>query len=499
MKWSIRRVGDSVIQRRRLTPPLAALAVVASFVVPCAGLTVAATTLQAGADTTTPYPLGTPNSSEPSGMAPPSASALSGYSPTYVQDFSGSTLPGEWTPFNGSPSGDPGGEWLPSQVTVGGGILQLTTQQSGSTWLSGGVSLGTLPQLYGAYFVRSRMTGPGPTQVELLWPTSGWPPEVDFDETYGDTALSQATDHYDSNNDTIHLNLTSIGSTPLDMTQWHTWGVVWTPTSLIYTVDGQEWGSVTTANAADAIPNVPMTLNIQQQTWCSAGWACPTAGTVSSTQVDWVEIYAPGTSTTTTTSPPPTTTTTTPPTTTTTKPPTTTTTKPPTTTTTKPPTTTTTAPSTTTTTQPTSTTTTTTPPTTTTTTHPTTTTTLPSVPASSDLAQSVAVSPFAENSANLSTPLKDQVVALARKIKSDHCHTVLLVGMAGRVTTTKKRLAVSRARADAVAGLLRTQLKDIHAKGVTISAFAQYSFNGATLGKALTSKLKTASVVALIH
>lgn len=72
------------------------------------------------------------------------------------------------------------------------------------------------------------------------------------------------------------------------------------------------------------------------------------------------------------------------------------------------------------------------------------------------------------------------------------------MGMAGHVTA-KKRLAVSRARAEAVARLLRSELKALDAKGVTISAFAQYSFNGATLGKVLTSKLKTPSVVALIH
>jgi hypothetical protein len=71
--------------------------------------------------------------------------------------------------------------------------------------------------------------------------------------------------------------------------------------------------------------------------------------------------------------------------------------------------------------------------------------------------------------------------------------------MAGRVTSTKERLAVSKGRADAVAHFLRSQLKAIHVTDVTISAFAQYSFNGATLGKVLTSKLKTPSVVALIH
>jgi hypothetical protein len=92
-----------------------------------------------------------------------------------------------------------------------------------------------------------------------------------------------------------------------------------------------------------------------------------------------------------------------------------------------------------------------------------------------------------------------QVKVLARTIKTDHSRTVLLVGMAGRVTSTKKRLDLSRARADAVAQFLRVQLKVLHVKGVTITAFAQYSFNGATLGKVLTSKLKTPSVVALIH
>jgi hypothetical protein len=87
---------------------------------------------------------------------------------------------------------------------------------------------------------------------------------------------------------------------------------------------------------------------------------------------------------------------------------------------------------------------------------------------------------------------------LARTIKNHHSKMVLLVGMAGHVTA-KKRLAVSLARAQVVARYLRTELKSIHAKGVSVSAFAQFSFNGATLGKVLKGKLKTPSVVALIH
>jgi hypothetical protein len=119
------------------------------------------------------------------------------------------------------------------------------------------------------------------------------------------------------------------------------------------------------------------------------------------------------------------------------------------------------------------------------------------LPISSD-AQSVAVSPFAVNSASLSASLRSQVVVLANTIKAHHSRAVLLVGMAGHVSANK-RLSVSRARAEVVAQYLRADLKAIHVKGVLISAFAQYSFNGATLGKVLTSKLTTPSVVALIH
>jgi len=72
------------------------------------------------------------------------------------------------------------------------------------------------------------------------------------------------------------------------MTQWHTWGVVWTPSSITYTVDGTVWATVT--NSAD-IPDTPMYLSLQSQTWCASDWACPTSP--QSMQVDWVAEYSP--------------------------------------------------------------------------------------------------------------------------------------------------------------------------------------------------------------
>jgi hypothetical protein len=218
-------------------------------------------------------------------MAPPLANALSGYQQSFVTDFSGSSLPSGWSTFSGTPGGDPGTRWQSSHVEVGNGILQLnaTYDANLNEWVTGGTCDCALSQTYGAYFVRSRITGPGPTVVELLWPAGNhsWPPEIDFDETYGLTGTSMATVHYGAGDSTDHRSIN------IDMTQWHTWGVIWSPSAITYIVDGRVWGIVTASNE---IPTIPMTLDIQQQTWCSSGFACPTAP--QSTQVDWAAIYS---------------------------------------------------------------------------------------------------------------------------------------------------------------------------------------------------------------
>jgi beta-glucanase (GH16 family) len=229
------------------------------------------------------YPVGALDSSEPSGYAPSTASALSGYKEVYSSDFTGTTLPAGWGLYSGQPGGDPGALYSNSAVTVSNGLLNINTIQQGGQWVTGGTCLCSEALTYGAFFVRSRMTGAGPTGVELLWPANGsWPPEIDFNETYGATSGTAATVHYSASNTQIQHALN------IDMTQWHTWGVIWTPTSITYTVDGQVWATVTDASA---IPNIAMWLSLQSQTWCASGWACPTAP--QSLQVDWVTEYSP--------------------------------------------------------------------------------------------------------------------------------------------------------------------------------------------------------------
>lgn len=235
--------------------------------------------------TTVDFSMGQNDPAEPSGEAPMPANALLGYHQTYVTDFDGTSLPPGWDVFSGVASGDAGSQFGAAHVTVSNGLLSLNTWQDpsyGNKWVTGGLCQCATPMSYGAFFVRSRVTGPGPTIVELLWPLAGWPPEIDFTETDGTTMGTSATNIWAPNGGQHQVQLDE------DMTKWHTWGVVWTPTSLLYTVDGKEWGQYD--EAAD-IPHQPMTLHVQQQTWCTSNFACPTGP--QSAQIDWIAEYSP--------------------------------------------------------------------------------------------------------------------------------------------------------------------------------------------------------------
>jgi len=231
------------------------------------------------------YPAGENDHANPSGKAPPAATALRGYTLSYVNDFTGSSLPTGWDAFSGVPSGLPGGQFASDHVVVRGGVLRLDSRKDpryGNVWVSGGVCQCGLRRTFGAYFVRSRLSAPGPNEAQLLWPASDvWPPEIDFNETGASVRSTSWTVHWGSAN---HIDQRSI---IIDMLTWHTWGVVWTPTSIIFTVDGKEWGSFT--NARD-IPKVPMSLHFEQLASCSNTRYCPRVP--ASMLIDWVAEYS---------------------------------------------------------------------------------------------------------------------------------------------------------------------------------------------------------------
>ena len=230
------------------------------------------------------YPIGTPNNAEPSGQSPPNARALVGYKLSYRNDFTGTKVPPGWNVFTGIPGGDPGGHFGISHVVVANGVLQLNTYRNPSwhnRWVTGGICQCGVARRYGAYFVRSRITGAGPTAVELLWPaTNVWPPEIDFNETGGSAVSTTSSVHVGAANSIVRSTVT------IDMTLWHTWGVIWTPNYILYTVDGRLWGQFRVP--ADVL-NVPMTLDFEQRQECQQHRQCPIAP--ESMQIDWVAEY----------------------------------------------------------------------------------------------------------------------------------------------------------------------------------------------------------------
>jgi hypothetical protein len=214
---------------------------------------------------------------------------MRGYVLSYRNDFSHRVLPSEWGKFAGVPSGDSGSEWAPSHVLAGGGVVRLSTYRDpkfGGRWVSGGMCQCGQGQgrLYGAFFVRSRVSGPGPDEAELLWPVApAWPPEVDLNESAFATNSTSWTVHYGNG------NAFAQGTHSFNLERWHTWGVIWTARSLTFSMDGRLWGRTT--NYAE-IPHQPMTLDIDQQTRCNvpASWAaCPHHR--ATLEIDWVAEY----------------------------------------------------------------------------------------------------------------------------------------------------------------------------------------------------------------
>ena len=272
-------------QRRTIRVASASCALALTVLAATTGTVTQAAT-RAPRATSTTYPAGTFDSKEPSYMAPPTPGAMPGYARAYVNDFL-KPLTSQWYLFSGRPKGDPVGRFEVSHVQEKAGILELGTWRDPKykdQWATGGVCLCSVHPTYGAFFVRSKQVGIGPDDAELLWPSNNtWPPEVDFNETGNTARYSAWFDHYTPAPDAFHF----VGK--VDVTNWHTWGVVWTPTSLTFVLDGKARGTVVTT--ADGIPTMPMTLDLQSQTWCGIYPECPKAN--SELEIDWVAIFTP--------------------------------------------------------------------------------------------------------------------------------------------------------------------------------------------------------------
>jgi hypothetical protein len=259
----------------------------ASLLVTAIGAVVLGHSQQSALGANVKYPVGTPKPHDASGLGEPSPFALPGYRLSYFTHFPGTHLPPGWSSFSGVPGGTVGDVFSPSHVIVYQGILRIKTYQDSrfqNRWITGGLCQCGRPFTYGAVFIRSRITGPGPNSAELLWPRSNvWPPEIDFYEDLAQPSLATESVHWGPPHRMETYQLRHFNTSA-----WHTWGVIWTPKSITFTVDGYGWHRV---SLPTPIPRVPMDVNIEQRTSCGTNNACPSAP--ESLLVDWVAVYQP--------------------------------------------------------------------------------------------------------------------------------------------------------------------------------------------------------------
>jgi beta-glucanase (GH16 family) len=253
----------------------------------------------------TAAPTATPTggqSGDPSGQNP--ATTLSGFSLKYTQEFSGGGTPANWGLYEGVPGGETSQEaqWIPSMCTFSGGEAHFMASGIDSC----GMHYQGDAQEYGAWFARLQATNESAgelfSDIFLLWPANNqWPPEIDVYEDAGKRSSTTATLW-----DTVG---NQCGSSPsyqclLDYTQgnggsgvantdteWHTYGVEWTPSGVSWLIDGRV---ILTAPASQvksggAQPALPMEMALQSQNLQGSPGSPSLATTMN---VDWVEQFS---------------------------------------------------------------------------------------------------------------------------------------------------------------------------------------------------------------
>ncbi len=185
----------------------------------------------------------------------------------FQDEFSGTRVdPTKWPiSYGGSTYWNGAFRWDNSQVSVGDGAAKIgITKQADGSWATGG--LATTPNqwnpgfsfTYGKVEIMAKMsaevTGMGP--VFLLWPEAQgvWPPELDILETpKGDGMATQHWPDPVTGGDVFKSHIYDI-----DLTQWHVYGLEWTPDRVSMTVDGQVMYTFT-----ENIPHIKMTVGLQ--------------------------------------------------------------------------------------------------------------------------------------------------------------------------------------------------------------------------------------------
>ncbi len=178
------------------------------------------------------------------------------WAPVLADDFNGTTVnTGVWQLFN-APTGQR--HHVTRNVVEANGMVSLKTIVNPTThaWTTAGMcACKATTQTYGRYDMRMRLSSGDSRAVALLWGANSWPPEMDFAEFgAGNRQQISQTVHYG----TRAQNLMIHNFVTVDMRQWHTVTLEWSPGRVQYYLDGRPTGTVTSRN----VPNVPMWLGL---------------------------------------------------------------------------------------------------------------------------------------------------------------------------------------------------------------------------------------------
>jgi len=221
-----------------------------------------------------------------------------GYRADFVDDFKTPLNTAVWGRYEGGPAVGTTSIYrrdnalVHPDATGGDGQLRLSTTQSDGGWSSAGLSTGRgFAAAQGKWAIKAKFDdAPGVGYAFLLYPRGGgWPPEIDIAEGSAMTgAHIMSTMHYGTVSDHRQIQRWLHG---VDLTQWHTYGVVINGDVIEFTLDGRVWGKIEHA----ATPRVPMWLGLQAgvKDCARSTGECLSARTPvsSNISVDWVAHY----------------------------------------------------------------------------------------------------------------------------------------------------------------------------------------------------------------
>ncbi len=157
----------------------------------------------------------------------------------------------------------------------------MATVTGDSAGTTGGMSARFDRRQYGRWELRLRTSARDPKYhpVAILWPDGDRTtcPEIDYVESTSDPSLVRFFQHYGCSS-----KRTSV-SKAVDMTQWHTYAVEWTPAGVTGYLDGAVW--FRDSDVAHLPPgSMHQTLQLD---WFPDG----TATKASTMSIDWIRVY----------------------------------------------------------------------------------------------------------------------------------------------------------------------------------------------------------------